>query len=242
MYKVYVDDILIHDQSSPDKSIHLISPNLKMQENAAGSLEFTIPPEHSAYNEIDLITSTIAVMKEGRIIWTGRAIQEKEDFWHRKKYTCEGALAFLNDTYQPNVSYTATNNRALFASIIEEHNKKVSESRQFHVGAITVINTEENYEYSTDYEKTWDVIKTNFLDRLDGHILLTYPSADDYTPTINYYADYPNLSSQAINFGENLMDFTKNWDLSKICTVVIPKGKMMVTVDANTGEEVTDQS
>lgn len=230
MYKVYVDGILLHDQSSPDKSIHLISPNLKMQENAAGSFEFTIPPDHSAYNEINLITSTIAVKKENRIIWTGRPLQEQEDFWGRKKYTCEGALAFLNDTYQPNISYKTTNNKALFNSIIGEHNKKVGDSRKFYVGAITVVDTEANYEYQTDYEKTWDVIKSIFLDRLDGHILITYASTSDYTPTINYYADYPNLSSQVINFGENLMDFTKNWDLSKICTVVIPKGKMTVTV------------
>ena len=230
MYKVYVDDILLHDQSSPDKSIHLISPNLKMQENAAGSFEFTIPPDHSAYNEIDLITSTIAVKKENRIIWTGRPLQAQEDFWGRKKYTCEGALAFLNDTYQPNVTYTATNNKELFRSIINKHNEKVSESRQFLVGAITVVNTEEDYTYETDYEKTWDVIKSIFLDRLDGHILVTYSSNTDYTPTINYYAEYPNLSAQSINFGENLLDFAKNWDLSKICTVVIPKGKMVVTV------------
>lgn len=230
MYKIYTDGILLHDQLSPDKSIHLISPTLKMQENAAGSLEFTIPPDHYASEEIKLMISTIAVMKENRIIWTGRPLQEQEDFWHRKKYTCEGALAFLNDTYQPNMSYKTTNNKALFSSIIEKHNAKVSENRRFYVGAMTINDVEEAYEYETNYEKTWDVIKSNFLDRLNGHILLTYSSVSDYTPTINYYAEYPNLSSQTINFGENLTDFTKNWDLSKLCTVVIPKGKMTVTV------------
>lgn len=230
MYKVYVDDILLHDQSSPDKSIHLITPNLKMQENAAGSFDFIIPTDHAAYNEVDLITSTIVIKKENRIIWTGRPLQEQEDFWGRKKYTCEGALAFLNDTYQPNIKYSETNNRVLFSSIINEHNKKVNDSRKFLVGAITVVDTNDPYEYTTDYEKTWDVIKSMFLDRLDGHILITYSSETGYTPIINYFAEYPNLSSQTINFGENLLDFTKNWDLSKICTVVIPKGKMTVTV------------
>lgn len=229
MYRVYVNDILIHDQASPDPSIHLINPVLKMQENAAGSFEFTISPSQTGYNEIERFTSTIAVEKEGTVIWTGRPIQEQEDFWKRRAFTCEGALAFLNDTYQPNVSYTSTNNKALFRSIINEHNKKVGQDRQFLVGAITITDTSESYEYETDYEKTWDAIKTNFLDRFDGHLLITYQSSSGYKPILNYYAEYPNLSSQTINFGKNLLDFTKNWDMTNLCTVVIPKGQMTVT-------------
>lgn len=234
MYKVYVDDLLIHDQLSPDKNIHLINPVLKMQENSAGSLTFDVLPGHAGYDEVERFVSTIAVEKEGRVIWTGRAIQQAENFQGTRTYTCEGALAYLNDTYQPNASYKSTNNKALFRSIIEEHNKKVGDNRQFLVGAITVVDTETNYEYETEYEKTWDCIKSNFLDRLEGHLMITYNSSSGLKPIINYYANYPNTSSQTVDFGKNLLDFTKNWDLTNLCTVVIPKGQMKVVVSTET--------
>lgn len=235
MYNVYVDskNLLIHSQSSPDPNMHLINPVLKLQENSAGSFTFNIATDQAGYNELELITSTVIVEKEGRIIWTGRPIKKSENFYGIRSITCEGALAFLNDTYQPNVSYKSTNNKTLFRSIIAEHNKKVGDNRQFSVGAITVVDTEESYEYETDYEKTWDAIKENFLDRLEGHLLITYPTDGSLKPIINYYAEYPNLSAQTVNFGKNLIDFTKNWDLTNLCTVVIPKGEMKVQTESN---------
>ena len=59
MYVVECDGKLIHDQRSPEKEIHLIKPNLKLQENAAGSFEFIMPPTHPEYNSIIKIVSTL---------------------------------------------------------------------------------------------------------------------------------------------------------------------------------------
>lgn len=234
MYRVYTDELIIHDSKSPDQNLHLISPTLKLQENAAGSFEFTIPRGQAGYEDIERMVSTIAVEKENEVIWTGRVVQESEDFYGRRKFKAEGALAYLNDSVQPNMSYDATNNRVLFENIIAEHNKLVGENRQFIVGALTIVDITDSYAYATDYESTWSAIKANFLDRLEGHLFLTYTRETGYTPIINYYADYPNLSSQTIDFGNNLLDFTKNWDLSNLATVIIPKGQMI--------EEVTDDN
>ena len=231
MYTVYVDDLLIHSQHSPSQEHHLINPTLKLAENSAGSFEFTIPYGHPGYNEIQRMTSTIAVERENQCIWTGRVVSESEDFMRNRKYVCEGALAFLNDTYQPHINYTHTNVRQLFREIIGEHNKKkINEpDRQFVVNDVDVLDLETDFEYETDYEKTWDVIKTIFLDRLDGHLSVTY-AGNNRTPRLNYLQDYNGASGQTINFGENLMDFTKNWDLSNLFTVIIPKGQIRVEV------------
>lgn len=233
MYTVYVDDLLIHSQHSPSQEHHLVNPTLKLAENSAGSFEFTIPYGHPGYNEIQRMTSTIAVERENQCIWTGRVISESEDFMRNRKYTCEGALAFLNDTYQPHINYQNTTVQRLFRQIILRHNekKKFEPDRQFTIGTVNVeaLGEDFEFEYETDYEKTWDVLKNMFIDRLDGHLSITY-NGNDRTPIINYKQEYEDVSVQSINFGENLMDFTKNWDLSNLFTVIIPKGQIRVEV------------
>lgn len=230
MYTVYSDDLLIHSQHSPSKEVHLINPVLKMAENTAGSFEFTIPPDHVGYNEIHELTSTIVVKRETRCIWTGRVVQIKENFWNQKIFTCEGALAFLNDTYQPSIDYSNTNLSLFFRSVILEHNKKkvYEPDRQFTVGAITIGNDNETFDYYTDYENTWDLIKTVFLDQFGGHLIITYNN-NSITPVLNYMKDYPVTAAQTIDFGKNLEDFTKEKSLLDVHTVLIPVGQIRVS-------------
>ena len=44
---------------------------------------------------------------------------------------------------------------------------------------------------------------------------------------LDYLAEYPNTNSQIVEFGKNLLDFTKNWDLTELATVIIPRGKKL---------------
>lgn len=252
MYRVYCDDILIHDQKSPDKDMHLISPNLKLQVNAAGSFEFTLPTTNPGYDEIERFSSTIAVEKDGDILWTGRVISESEDFWKQRKMTCEGALAFLNDTTQPKLGYNNITNTDLFRRFILKHNAKKAisseQNRRFYIGVIDLtINTydlsdddeepegssgEVHYQFETNGEKTWDAVQTTFIDRIGGYIYLTYLHSEDekYVPTINYVMEPYRVSTQELRFGKNLLEYTRQWDMSNLATVIIPQGKKRIKV------------
>ena len=44
---------------------------------------------------------------------------------------------------------------------------------------------------------------------------------------LDWLEDYPNVSAQTIDFGKNLLDFKCTWDLSKLCTVLLPTGKVL---------------
>lgn len=44
------------------------------------------------------------------------------------------------------------------------------------------------------------------------------------TEQLDYLKDYPDTSSQLIQFGSNLLDFTRNWDLVEYATVLLPLG------------------
>ena len=228
MYKVYADDILIHDSYSPDNIIHLISPNLKIADNSAGSFEMTVPKGNPGYDVIKRFTTTIIVKKENQTIWTGRVINESEDFWKRRKFVCEGALSYLNDSLQELAYYDNYTLVSFFTTLINTHNIKVPENRRLTVGTISMTDATENYAYKTDYKNTLEVIRDTFSNRLGGHIRIRY-AENSNVPIIDYLKDYPNTSSQEINFGHNLLDFTKQWDISNISTVILPRGKQLDT-------------
>ena len=224
MYKIYSDNILIHDGSSPDLDVHLINPVLKIADCTAGTFDFTIPPNNVGYNDISHMVSTLRIYERDILIWSGRVLTESQDFLKRSKIQAEGALAYLNDTNQPVATYRNTNINAFLAILLDAHNAKVSDSRKIYLGTVTVTDYDDDYVYQTNYNSTLEEIKINLLDRLNGHIRIRYTD-NSTAPYLDYLAEYPNTSSQEIDFGYNLLDFTKNWDLSDLATVIIPRGK-----------------
>ena len=239
-YRVFCDDTLIHDTYIPDASMHLIEPSCKLGDNIAGSFEFKVAPSNPGYNIIKRLISTIAVVEDNEIIWTGRVVSESEDFWKRRSFTCEGALAYLNDTYTAISTYQEITMYNFLRLLLNNHNDKVSrDDHSFTIGVITMEDPDSNYEYTTDNESTWDTISKTFIDRLGGHIRIRYGQYNSNSmhlnckPIFDYYDDYPNTSSQEINFGINLLEFTKEWDMSGIATVILPRGKQLEDEDEN---------
>lgn len=226
MYKIYSGTTLIHDQLSPDMDIHLIDPVLSLQDKAAGKLEMTVLPSNPGYDSIVRFNSTIVVKKENNTIWSGRVIQESEDFFGRKKFVVEGALSYLNDTIQPFRVYRNLSLGNFIRTLIDNHNAKVPNSRNIQVGVITVSDFDEDYEYTTYYRSTWEEFNEHCLSRLGGHVRIRYASGSE-TPIFDYLEDYPNTSNQSIDFGHNLLDFTKDWDLSDLATVIVPRGAQL---------------
>ena len=232
MYSVYSDTTMIHDGSSPDLDIHLIDPVLTIADSAAGTFNFTLPPNNVGYNEVTRINSTLFVKRHEEILWSGRVLSETKDFMNRRKIKAEGALAYLNDTNQPVATYRNVNVTAFLQTLIINHNAKVAANRQFVLGTVTVVDRDDDYVYQTNYKSTWETIKENLLDRLEGHIRIRYVDGST-TPTLDYLADYPKTATQTIDFGSNLLEFTSDWDLSNLATVIIPRGKQLTEEDEN---------
>lgn len=232
MYTVYASSTLIHDGASPDLNIHLIDPVLKLGDSVAGSFDFTVPTNNPGYNLITRFVTIITVKRDSEVLWTGRVIKENKDLWNRRKITCEGALAFLNDINQGLHTYSNINLTSFIATLLDAHNSRVSNSHQFHLGMITVSDMNDDHVYQTNYKNTWEEFKEHCLDRLNGHVRLRYEN-NDPIPYFDYLAEYPNTASQEINFGNNLLDFTRNWDVTDLCTVLIPRGKQLDEEDEN---------
>lgn len=93
--------------------------------------------------------------------------------------------------------------------------------KMFAVGAVTVVDNNDSLYKYTNWESTLEVIKTDLLNTYGGHLRIRKEKGIRY---LDYLKDYPNTNSQVINFGENLLDFTKDIDATSIATAVIPLG------------------
>lgn len=219
MYKIFCDNNLIFDLSN---DMSLTSPILKLQDNNAGTLEFGILPGDDIYDKIKKMKSEILVYSESRPIFSCRPIDENIDFKNIKKITCEGALAYLNDSVQRPHEYHNLTIKGYLETLITNHNLQVSDPRlQFEVGVVTVHDDNDSIYKYTNWESTLQVIKTDLIDKYGGHLRVRIEGDKKY---LDYLKDYPKTNTQVIEFGTNLLDFTKNIDATQIVTAVIPLG------------------
>ena len=231
MYSVKGDGIVIYSDISTTESRKAITPKLTIGDNSAGSLEITLPPGNAGYEILERRTSEIVVYRDNVEVWSGRIISEKMDFWKNRVLTCEGELAYLNDTVQPQHKYEEGITVGKFLeAVLDEHNKRFNDERyKFHIGEARIYNNEKTLpEIVTDYETTLDCINKNIIERFQCHIRIEKIEGVKYIGFVKEETEFSE-NTQTIRFGSNLLDFTKNWDLSELATVMIPRGMQLET-------------
>lgn len=219
MYRVLCDGLPIHDLR--DEELVLLDPQATLEVNTAGSFSFKMPPTHPQYDLPKKMRSCIEIWHDDELIFAGRPTTDTVDFYNRKNIECEGQLAYLNDSVQRPAEYHNMTVRGYLETLIEVHNSQVDESRQFEVGIVTVTDTNDSLYRYTNYNSTWKEIKEDLIDDLGGYIRVRNHNGHRY---IDYIAEFDNLCSQSIQFGENLLDCAREVDMTDIATAVIPLG------------------
>lgn len=247
MYSIYCDDICIYNDTSVDVGARLVAPTVTWEDNAAGTCTFTMPPSNAGYESLTLMQSLIVVKKFDEEIWWGRPIKEQKDFWKNRIITCEGALAFLNDVIQPQRMFeqnatTATppiysfdgTPEAYLRVILDYHNQ--NSRYKFNLKKVTVTkymededDNDEYYEYivvRTDFKNTLECISEKLTnnEKVGGHILC-YRENGIYQ--LEYLKDPDDEGVQTVEFGKNLLEFTRDYDDSQYCTVLYPRGESL---------------
>lgn len=231
MYRVILDgnDIL----NFQDKRYLLLNPALEMEVNTAGSFSFSMHPSHMFYQDLSLLIPTIEVYEDEELIWSGRPVEIKTDFFKNKEVYCEGALAYFNDTIQRPREFNSIRVHEFFRYIVDAHNAQVAPSRQFTVGELTVSN--DKVYRNLRYESTFDVIKRQCLNSEGGYLFIRREDGVNY---IDWLAEMPDSTNQPVEFGLNLLDISSSMDGSSIVTCVVPLGE----VDQETGKYLTVES
>lgn len=222
MYSIYADGACIYSDVFAVDSMKVINPKLTLEDNGAGSLAVTLPPHNAGYASIVRMVTDISVQKDGEEIWAGRVLSESEDFYRNRILYCEGELAYFNDSTQPPAEYSGMSVRGYLERLIAVHNSKVAANRRFTLGAVTVVD--KNFPtYYTNHDKTMAVFNA-MVEQYGGHLRVRKVDGVRY---LDYLAEYPDTCSQVIQFGSNIIDFTKQWDSTEFATVIVPLGNRL---------------
>lgn len=222
MYSIYADGECIHSDIFACENRKALSPKLTLEDNSAGSLSIKLPPTNRGYRSIVRMITDISVRKDGEEIWAGRVLSESKDFWNNRELYCEGELAFFNDSTQPPAEHPGLSVRGYLEALIKVHNSKVNANRRFTIGAVTVYDDDFPTRY-TNHEKTMQLLN-GLIEQYGGHLRVRKANGVRY---LDYLADYPDTCSQVIQFGSNLIDFTRKWDSSEYATAIVPLGNRL---------------
>lgn len=257
MYSLYlsnktengIEETLIYDARVPDKDLALISPSLEIESGNAGSLDFTMPPNHLGYSLVDKMRTEVIFKQNDKEMWRGRVLNTDTDFYNQMKVECEGELAYLNDTYQPQKEYDDTTLRQFLEGVISIHNQKVTDAdgnpvgpidKRFKIGAVYVedvgsASVNEMFR-KTDYDTTLQCLKSVASTYKAYFVIRKVEENGEIVRKLDFVKDFVDTCSQSINFGENLLDYSKSFTMEDLCTVAMPIGAKM---EDKAGDEIT---
>ena len=216
MIQVYADGELIYSPGLDGYELLELSATLNVEK--AGTAVITMPPEHPAYHAYTSFRTEVAIYRSGVLLFRGRALYPTDDFYGRRKITCEGERCFLHDGTARPYSYD-TGAADVFAAVIAEYNAQVDEFKRFRVGRVTVTGRVAIANEQATH--TSDVVD-ELVKALGGYIV--FSTDPDGVRVINWLASLDYVSGQAIEFGENLLDFSRTGANTELATVIVPYG------------------
>lgn len=205
-------------------------PELKLSDNQCGSLRFTMFPDHPDYLNIKKRRTIYAVYRGDALnpIFKGICAEGTDDQNQIVDLYFEDFMSVLRDSMQDAFEYHGEL-IPFFEGLLSAHNAQVEPWQQIQPGHVTITDPNDYiYRMSEKELTTWEVIKTRLIDVYGGHLRMRYENGIaylDYLEGSTAVLDpYLNTSSQTIEIGENLKDFSRLISASETYTACIPKG------------------
>lgn len=220
MFKAYCNNQIFFNAGISDDALTLAEAKLDLEVGKAGSFTFKIYPTNIGYNYFQKFKSYVSLYREDRLIFSGRVLEEKKGFSNEKTIICEGLLAMLNDSIIRPFSFQGTITEFL-TMLINNHNSQVSEDKQFTLGTVTVTDPNNYIARSREGYNSTMALFDDTVSTLGGYFVVRPENGALY---IDYLEDFTAESGQEVNFGENLLDITKESSGTELITALIPLG------------------
>ena len=236
IYRIYIDDTLVHRSDIPDENYQLVGITLDVEMGKSPSLKFTIPPSHPKKSLLKNFLSRFTVKEDELVLAEGRLFDSRQDIYNQVEWQAEGSLSYLTDSYVPKVKVEETI-RALFTRYVNEHNSRVEDYKKFTVGQITIDNADtEKVKVDNDgYRYTSDAIQNDLIDSYGGYLRTRYENGVRY---LDYLKDYGHKTTQTIEYKKNLIDFALEVNPEDVFTYLIPTGDSNLKInDVNNGKD-----
>lgn len=233
MIQIYADGVLTYDSRLETYDLQGLTITTGL--NKGGTAEIIMPPGHPAYEAYTSYRTVVEIQRDGATIFRGRALYPVDDSQNQRTVVCEGELCFFQDAVSRPYLYTDTP-AAIFAAVVGVYNAQVEDFKQFKVGAVTV--TDPNDYVRVESENAEAVLDTinKLLSRCGGYIVFTTDT--DGARVVNWYESTGTRSGQVIEFGENLLDFSRSGANTSLATAVLPYGAK----NEETGKRLTIES
>lgn len=228
MYDILCDGKVIYN-SGPNvpSEITLINPKLVLKDCEAGSLTFSCRKDTLAYDKIKLMQSIISVERDGKEIWFGRALGMSTNFNQVVTYTCEGALAFLNDV---NARQGSVKSKNYLKRLLTTYNMRVKNTpegiqekklyfKKSQINNLTPNNP--NHIYEPNFETIASLL-ISYLKEQQWHYSMKRTA--DGKISFRIKDTWNDVAEQTVELGKNLLDYTDNYTMDKLATVILPLG------------------
>ena len=246
MFSVWLDGKLLYSSAVNDPyyaigtlfdvfwciSIH--TPILTLEAGKAGSLSFTMYPNHPEYDSLRRMLGRVVVYEDDTELFRGRILRMETNLYKERKVMCEGDLAYLMDSIADPGEYTESIS-AHFSRLVDMHNRQVERDKQFTVGIVNVDKATESQTFKTDSYRTTSAAMSDDLTGVFGGYIRTRRSGG--TVYLDYIGDYGKAGNQNIEFGVNMIDFSESVSSDDIFTVLLPTGSEGVTMEGITGSK-----
>ena len=232
MYRVLYDERILFDPYVDDAVV--TDANLTQELNASPFFDFTVSPKNPLYEDLEERKGVIRLYSDGKLLFKGEIESISSDMEGYKICSCISALDYLNDTcvrpYSTNKDddvnlFPPSSVSGYFKWLIDQHNEHVLDAKKrFSIGVNQgdyFTNGRYIQRSSSSNPTTAEEIQNQIIDSLGGYLFLRY---DGDESVLDLYADIHDSNAQIIDFGVNLVDFTKTVDTSDQYTALIPKG------------------
>ena len=229
-YRVLYDNQLLFDPYTDDR---ITDTKLSSKLNAASYFDFTISSTHSLYSKIDERAGEVRIYFNNLILFKGEITKIDEDFEGNYSVSCTGVLDYLTATRVRPYS-TVQGEQPLtcpatvdgyFQWLINQHNSNCLDSRKrFSVGVNQGNMLDKNnyiYRSSEQRPTTASEIEDKILNSVGGYLFVRY--RDDLN-ILDLYADVHDVNTQIIDYGVNILDFTKTTTAETQYTAVVATG------------------
>ena len=224
--------------AASESAIYISNPTVKCEMGNAESMDFNVQNGTDYYDAFIQMRTFIRVVYDNETIFYGRVLTVNNSFYGDRKVHCEGAMAFLNDTYYPSkeeAARTKISINSYMKSVINNHNSQVSDdNKKIYLGEVpgnysgSVTGAQKIANSSRKFgSSSWATSKA-VLEDLKSHygglFRVRYSSGKCYLDWMEHYFR-SSVNSQTIEIGKNLLDISSTTELSNIFTVLIPIGK-----------------
>ena len=217
---------------------------IKEEINAIPSFSFSIYPNNAGYQLLTPFYTKVEVYdeKHQHIAFDGRVLVVEPSMDSSglilKRVTCEGKLAYLNDTIQEYCAPKNWTTKGLLQQILKVHNARVDVSKVINLGNVQAVDANDNIYVGIQYDSSWKTLVEKLVKKSGGEFQFRNVNGTLY---LDYLKQIGEEKSTSIVLAKNMQSITQKIDSSSLITRLYPYGAKIKAKDESGNEKETEE-